>query len=106
MLLRGWAVLTLGRSFTTVVVVRPEQEIIAAGPYRYLRHPSYLGPLILLFGLGLTLGGLASAMALVVLPAIVLVWRIGVEEAVLRAELGSSYAEYCKGRARLIPGIR
>ena len=90
MLLRLWAVRTLGGSFTTTVVVRPEQAIIATGPYRYVRHPSYLGLLILFLGLGLTLGDLASAVAIVVLPAIALVWRIRVEEAALRAGLGST----------------
>ena len=105
MLLRLWAVRTLGAFFTTTVVVRPEQPVVASGPYRYVRHPAYLGLLVLFLGLGLTLGDLASAMAMVVLPAIALAWRIRVEEAALRSELGSSYVAYCAGRARLIPGI-
>jgi protein-S-isoprenylcysteine O-methyltransferase Ste14 len=105
MLLRLWAVLTLGRFFTTTVVVRAEQTVVTGGPYRFVRHPSYLGVLILLFGFGLALGDLASAVAMVVLPTMGLLWRIKVEEAALRAELGDRYIEYCKGHARLIPGI-
>ena len=105
MLLRLWAVLTLGRFFTTTVMVRPEQTVVTSGPYRFVRHPSYLGLLILLFGLGLALGDLASAVVMVVLPTIGLVWRIKVEEAALRAGLGDSYVEYCNGRARLVPGV-
>ena len=105
LLLRLWAVLTLGPSFTTTVVVRPEQVVVATGPYRYVRHPAYLGLLVLFLGLGLMLGDLASAVAMVVLPAIPLAWRIRVEEDALRSELGSAYAEYAGGRARLIPGI-
>jgi protein-S-isoprenylcysteine O-methyltransferase Ste14 len=105
MLLRLWAVLALGRFFTTTVVVRAEQTVVTGGPYRFVRHPSYLGVLILLFGFGLALGDLASAVAMVVLPTMGLLWRIKVEEAALRAELGDRYIEYCKGHARLIPGI-
>jgi protein-S-isoprenylcysteine O-methyltransferase Ste14 len=105
MLLRLWAVLTLGRFFTTTVVVRAEQTVVAGGPYRFVRHPSYLGVLILLLGLGLALGDGASAAAMVALPTLGLMWRIRVEEAALRAGLGNSYLEYCSGRARLIPGI-
>lgn len=105
MLLRLWAVLTLGRSFTTTVVVRPQQTVVSGGPYRFVRHPSYLGLLILLLGFGLTLGDLAAAVVMVVLPTMGLLWRIRVEEAALRAGLGDGYLEYCKGRARLIPGI-
>jgi len=105
MLLRLWAVLTLGRSFTTTVVVRAEQTVVTGGPYRFVRHPAYLGVLILLLGFGLALGDLASAVAMIVLPTLGLLWRIRVEEAGLRAELGDRYIEYCKGHARLIPGI-
>jgi protein-S-isoprenylcysteine O-methyltransferase Ste14 len=105
MLLRLWAVLVLGRSFTTTVVVRAEQTLVTWGPYSFVRHPSYLGVLILLFGLGLAMGDGAAAVAMVVLPTIGLLWRIRVEEAALRAGLGDRYVEYCTGRARLIPHI-
>jgi len=105
MLFRLWAVLTLGRLFTISVVVRPEQKVVTGGPYRFVRHPSYLGLLVLFFGLGLAMGSLASAMVMVVVPGIGLLWRIRVEEAALRAGLGDSYVEYCRGRARLIPGV-
>ena len=105
MLLRAWAVVTLGRSFTTTVVVRTEQRVMATGPYRLVRHPSYLGLLILFLGFGLGLGNPLCMAALVVLLAIGLVHRITVEEAALRRELGESYTEYATGRSRLIPGV-
>lgn len=105
MLLRLWAVLTLGRSFTTRVQVRSEQQVVTKGPYRVVRHPSYLGLLVLFLGLGFSLGDLASAAALVLLPTIGLVRRIAVEGAALRTGLGERYVEYSKGRSRLIPGV-
>jgi protein-S-isoprenylcysteine O-methyltransferase Ste14 len=105
MLLRLWAVLSLGRLFTTTVVVRQEQAVVTSGPYRFVRHPSYLGVLNLLGGFGLALGDLASVTVMVVLPALGLMWRIRVEEAALRKGLGDSYVEYCRGRSRLVPWI-
>ena len=38
--LRQWAVVVLGRSFTVEVRVRPGQRVIESGPYRKLAHPS------------------------------------------------------------------
>jgi len=61
--------------------------------------------MITLFGLGLALGNLASIVAMVILPAIGFVRRITIEEATLSNSLGTSYVDYCQGRARLIPGI-
>ncbi len=103
--LRLWAVLALGRSFTTKVQVTAEQRLVTTGPYKLVRHPSYLGLMILLVGIGLALGDLASVAALLVLPAIGLVRRITIEEAALRAAMGESYVAYSVGRARLIPGL-
>jgi protein-S-isoprenylcysteine O-methyltransferase Ste14 len=105
LLLRGWAVLTLGRSFTTVVQVKEGQQVVSSGPYRLVRHPSYLGLLMIFLGLGLALDDLASAVALVALSTVGLVRRIMVEEALLRAGLGDSYTEYSQDRARLFPGV-
>jgi protein-S-isoprenylcysteine O-methyltransferase Ste14 len=105
MLLRLWAVRTLGRLFTTTVVVRHEQAVVTSGPYRFVRHPAYLGVLILSGGFGLALGDLASATVMVVLPALGLMWRIRMEETALGKGLGDSYIEYCRGRARLVPWI-
>jgi protein-S-isoprenylcysteine O-methyltransferase Ste14 len=105
MLLRYWAVRTLGPLFTTTVVIHPRHHVVSNGPYRVVRHPAYLGLMLFLFGLGVAMADLASVMAMVVLPAIGLAKRIAVEEAALRASLGDSYDSYCAGRARLIPGI-
>ena len=104
-LLRYWSVRTLGQFFTTTIVIQPEHRVISNGPYRFVRHPSYLGMMITLIGLGLALGNLASIVAMVILPAIGFVRRITIEEATLSNSLGTSYVDYCQGRARLIPGI-
>jgi protein-S-isoprenylcysteine O-methyltransferase Ste14 len=105
LVLRTWAVVALGRSFTTVVQVRSDQRVVTNGPYRLVRHPSYLGVLIVFLGLGLGLADPLSAVVMVVLAALGLARRIVVEEAALRAGLGASYDDYARGRARLVPRI-
>jgi protein-S-isoprenylcysteine O-methyltransferase Ste14 len=103
--IRMWAVLTLGRWFTTVVRVADDQQVVSNGPYRWVRHPSYLGLLVALAGLGLMLTDWASLAVAVLLPLATLVWRIRVEENALRDGLGAAYGEYAAGRKRLLPGI-
>src|SRR4051812_44421567 len=44
--LRVWSINILGKNFTAAVKVTKEHELIKTGPYRYVRHPSYLGALI------------------------------------------------------------
>jgi protein-S-isoprenylcysteine O-methyltransferase Ste14 len=103
--IRVWAVLTLGRWFTTVVRVADDQQVVSDGPYRWVRHPSYLGLLVALAGLGLMLTDWGSLAVAVLLPLATLVWRIRVEERALREGLGAAYGDYAAGRKRLLPGI-
>jgi protein-S-isoprenylcysteine O-methyltransferase Ste14 len=103
--LRQWAVWTLGRFFTVVVRVTDGQTVVDRGPYRWVRHPSYAGLLLTLVGLGLTLGSWLSVLTLAVLPSAGLVVRIRVEERALLAGLGEPYREYAERRRRLVPGI-
>ncbi len=53
---RYYAMRVLGRYFTFQVDVHSGQTVIEAGPYHYVRHPSYTGALITVLGLGLALG--------------------------------------------------
>ena len=57
---RYYAMRVLGRYFTFQVDVHSGQTVIEAGPYHYIRHPSYTGALITVLGLGLALGNWAG----------------------------------------------
>jgi protein-S-isoprenylcysteine O-methyltransferase Ste14 len=79
--------------------------VVSDGPYRWVRHPSYVGLLVALAGLGLMLTDWASLAVAVLLPLATLVWRIRVEERALRDGLGAAYGDYAAGRKRLLPGV-
>jgi protein-S-isoprenylcysteine O-methyltransferase Ste14 len=104
-LLRQWAIRLLGRYFTVDVRVQADQPVVANGPYRYVRHPSYSGMILTFIGMGLCLGNWLSLAVLVVLPTVGLVLRIGVEERILFDQLGEPYRRYAQGRRRLVPGL-
>jgi protein-S-isoprenylcysteine O-methyltransferase Ste14 len=103
--LRLWSFITLGRYFTFNVMTSASQPVITTGPYRFVRHPSYLGIMLALIGIGATYGNWLSLGALVLFPLIGFVYRIHVEEAALSTTLGSAYTTYASGRKRLIPFV-
>jgi protein-S-isoprenylcysteine O-methyltransferase Ste14 len=102
---RIWAVLVLGRAFRTTVEVDAGQQVVDRGPYRWVRHPSYTGMLIIGVGLGLAYGNWLSLAILVLLPLATMLRRIFVEEAALVRVLGQPYLAYRAKTKRLVPGL-
>jgi protein-S-isoprenylcysteine O-methyltransferase len=100
---RWYSMSILGRFFTFDVAVQSGQTVVDAGPYHYIRHPSYAGALITLVGLGLALGNWAGLFALVACMGIAYAYRISVEEAALVAALGEPYKQYARRTRRIVP---
>jgi protein-S-isoprenylcysteine O-methyltransferase Ste14 len=103
--LRVWAIATLGRAFRTTVEVDAGQAVVATGPYRRLRHPSYSGLLLIAIGFGAGSGSWLGLVVCALLPVPALLWRIHVEEAELAAVIGERYRAYQRQTKRLIPGV-
>lgn len=81
--LRWWCITTLGPQWNTRVVVVPGAPRVAAGPYRFLPHPNYVA--VAAEGLALPLVHTAwiTAAVFTVLNAVLMVVRIGAENAAL-----------------------
>jgi protein-S-isoprenylcysteine O-methyltransferase Ste14 len=103
--LRIWAVISLGRFFTTQVRISTDQSVVSSGPYRWVRHPSYSALLLEIAGVGLAQTDWLSVLCAVAMPLPPLLWRIHVEERALRTGLGAAYVDYAADRKRLAPGI-
>ena len=103
--LRRWALRYLGQWFSTVIRIQDGQTVVREGPYRWIRHPSYAGPILSAVGLGLALGTWSSLGILTVCFLLGYGWRIHHEENVLLAGMGDEYRAYCESTARLVPGV-
>lgn len=103
--LRYWGILHLRHQFTRHVVVRPEDELVSSGPYRYLRHPLYTGLLLIAFGFSLYFIHWGIALIGAGLTSLALLYRIRIEEGMLIRHFGQSYQSWSKTRKRLFPFI-
>lgn len=104
-MLFSWAMVS-NRYFATTVRIQLERDhqVEMSGPYRFVRHPGYVGYNIFTLALPIALGSLWG-----LLPAIIVVFlmvvRTSLEDGTLRREL-PGYLEYSKRvRYRLLPGI-
>jgi protein-S-isoprenylcysteine O-methyltransferase Ste14 len=100
--LRVGAVFVLGRRFSGLVAIQEGHELETGGLYRMIRHPSYLGLLLGIFGWVLIFrSGIGVLVALLFLPP--LVARMNSEEALLESEFGERYTDYRRRTWRLLP---
>jgi methyltransferase len=80
---RVWVLATLGRRWTTRIIVVPGGTLVRRGPHRFLRHPNYLLVLLEVPLLPLALGLPWLAIIFGLFNAAVLAWRIRIEERAL-----------------------
>lgn len=103
--LRWIAVLSLGKLFSANVSIQSSQKIHRGGLYQWIRHPSYLGLLLILLAIGIHSRNWIS-LAIIMVPSVAAVlYRIQIEENVLLHAFGKEYARYRNGTRRLLPWI-
>ena len=85
--LRGWAAGHLEKGV----------EVTTSGPYRWMRHPLYVGSALLGLGFAAAARHPVAALLVVLYLAVSLSQAARFEEARLRAELGDAYDRYARG---------
>ncbi len=105
LIIRWIAIVYLGRFFTVNVAIADDHELIETGPYRYVRHPSYTGTLLIFLGFGICTLNYFSLAAIFLPITAAFIWRMNVEEHVLREAFGERYLLYASHTRRLIPLI-
>lgn len=105
LLLRLWANKTLGVFYTRTLRIVQEHRIIQEGPYHVIRHPGYLGVILMWTGASLAvMNWIATAVVLASLLTIYR-YRMNVEEAMLVKAKGDDYRTYQSRTWRLIPFV-
>jgi methyltransferase len=83
-LFKVWAIMTLGERWTYRVLVLPRTPLVTAGPYRFVRHPNYVGVVGELVGMALITGARVTGPIGIVFFSWLLIRRIRAEDRALR----------------------
>ncbi len=98
------AVFTLRRFYSSTLVIRKDHQLITHGIYRFIRHPIYLGVIMVFIGVSVFTSSLYGLLIMLALIPIFLN-RIKMEERMLTEEFGDAYRTYKETTRKLIPFI-
>lgn len=102
-LLRWWVIRTLGIHWNTEVVNSAPLGVVSGGPFRWIRHPNYLGVFVELISLPLIHTAWITAIFAALGDGFVLRNRLRIEERVL--ENVPAYRAMMAGKPRFLPRI-
>ena len=105
LIIRIHSVLTLKQYFTYSVAKVENHKIIETGLYKFIRHPGYLGQLLIFIGISTSISNWLSILAMIVPITLGYLYRIKVEERFMLEQLGEGYLYYQERTKRLIPMI-
>jgi protein-S-isoprenylcysteine O-methyltransferase Ste14 len=98
-----WAAATLGSQFDLEPEVHSGHAVVRSGPYRFVRHPVYLGLAVHLIGACVASGNLLLTLGVLLAGLPLLYLRAVGEERLLRAELGPAYDAYAHEVGMFVP---
>lgn len=102
-LLRWWVIRTLGTHWNTEVVDSAALGVVSKGPFRWIRHPNYLGVFLEMIALPLVHAAWITASVAAAGNALILRNRLRIEERVLDA--APAYRAAMSGKPRFLPRI-
>jgi protein-S-isoprenylcysteine O-methyltransferase Ste14 len=105
LMIRIHSILTLKLYFTYSVAKVENHKIIETGLYKFIRHPGYLGQLIIFIGISTSISNWLSILVMMIPITLGYLYRIKVEERFMLEQLGEDYLNYQEQTNRLIPMI-
>ena len=102
--IRFVAIAALKKNFSGALRIRADHTLVKSGIYRHVRHPAYLGAILLFTGIPVMF---SSVLGFVVMLLLVpyLLHRITLEERMMIERFGKEYEDYTRSSKRLIPFV-
>jgi protein-S-isoprenylcysteine O-methyltransferase Ste14 len=105
LMIRIHSILTLKQYFTYSVAKVENHKIIKTGLYKFIRHPGYLGQLIIFIGISTSISNWLSIPVMMIPITLGYLYRIKVEERFMLEQLGEDYLNYQVRTKRIIPRV-
>ena len=105
LIIQGVAEATLGKYYLPSIGTVEGQKIVKDGIYKYIRHPGYLGEILIFFGLGFVTYSLLGILGAFIVSLMVYFGKVIPEEKYMLEKFGKEYEEYMKETFRFIPYI-
>jgi protein-S-isoprenylcysteine O-methyltransferase Ste14 len=101
--IRWIAIIQLGNMFTVDVSISSDHVLKTDGVYKIVRHPSYLGLILIIVGLALLLNNMLACIIIIIPIFIIMNYRMSVEEKALGREFDNQYRQYKLKVKKIIP---
>jgi protein-S-isoprenylcysteine O-methyltransferase Ste14 len=105
LMIRTISIRTLNKYFTYSVTKVKDHAIVEKGLYKNIRHPGYLGQILIFTGISISLSNWISIILMLISIMPGYINRINIEEKFLVELLGNEYCDYQKRTNKLIPGF-
>lgn len=102
-IIRIHSILTLRQYFTYSVAKVENHKLIETGLYKFIRHPGYLGQLMIFLGISISVSNWLSILLMMMPISIGYLYRVRIEEKFMSEQLGEDYLIYQEHTKKIIP---
>lgn len=102
-IIRIQSIRTLKQYFTYSVAKVENHKIIETGLYKFIRHPGYLGQLMIFLGISISVSNWFSILLMMIPISIGYLYRMRIEEKFMSEQLGEDYLIYQEHTKKIIP---